>query len=166
MKRTSFTLVEIIMVVALIAVLTGIAIGGYSYARGAARESATRATIKQLEAALENAKVKHGFYLPDKGEKLYILYEGNADAANLAKEKWAKEDLKDCIAVFLKTLDVESMRQYVDDTGAVCDAWGNPIVYKAPDTTDPDKKKHKPFTLRSKGPDGEDGGDDDITNWD
>ena len=157
--KRPFTLIEIVMVVALIAVLTGIAIGGYSYAMGSARESATRATIKQLETALENAKAKHGFYLPDKGEKLYILYQGNADAKDLAKQKWEKEDLKDCIADFLKTLDVESLRQYVDADGAVCDAWGNPIVYKAPDKTN-----KKPFSLRSKGPDGEDGGDDDITN--
>ena len=158
MKRTPFTLIEIVMVVALIAVLTGIAIGGYSYAMGSARESATRATIKQLETALENAKAKHGFYLPDKSNKIYILKDGNADAAALASSTWDKTDLKDCIADFLKTLDVESLRQYADADGAVCDAWGNPIVYKAPD-----KSKKKSFTLRSKGPDGEDS-DDDIWN--
>ena len=50
MKKSCFTLVEVVMVVALIAVLTGIAIGGYSYAMGSARESATKSIIKQMEA--------------------------------------------------------------------------------------------------------------------
>lgn len=166
MKRNPFTLVEIIMVVALIAVLTGIAIGGYSYAMGASREAATRATIKQLETALENVKAKHGFYLPAAtGDKIYLLYNDDADAAKLAKEKWDKEKLQDAISDFLKTLDVESLRQYVDSDGAICDAWGSALIYKSPDTS-----KKKPFSIRSKGPDGDTGSTassaDDITNWD
>ena len=161
MKKHPYTLIEILLVMALIAVLTGIAVGGYSYAMNASRESATRAMLKQLETALENAKAKHGFYLPDAGGKIYVLYDGNADAANLAKEKWSKESLKDAISDFLKTLDVESLRQYVDADGYVCDAWGGALIYKAPDTT-----AKKPFTIRSAGPDGTANNEDDITNAD
>ena len=58
---------------------------------------------------------------------------------------------------FRAALDMESLRQYADANGYITDAWGTPIVYKAPDGK-------KPFTLRSKGPDGEDDGGDDITN--
>ena len=172
MKRTSFTLVEIIMVVALIAVLTGIAIGGYSYAMGASRESATRATLKQLEAAFESGKTKHGFYpastsMPTSGSDHVIkLFGADGEEISDAALATAWGNLPDkYIKDFRRALDLESLRQYIDASGVVCDAWGNPIVYTAPDT---DKKK--PFTLRSKGPDGDTGStasrEDDITNWD
>ncbi len=163
MKKHCFTLVEIIMVVALIAVLTGIAIGGYSYAMGSARESATRSIIKQIETALENAKAKHGFYPASSkmpGTKYLQLTGANGaelDDDALA-EKWGKIPEK-YIKDFRKTLDFESLREYIDADGYVCDAWGQPLIYTAPDSS-----SRKPFTIRSYGPDGEDGGDDDITN--
>ena len=161
MKKYCFTLVEIVMVVALIAVLTGIAIGGYSYAMGSAKESATKSIIKQLELALENGKTKHGFYPSSANMSNRFQLTGAAGAeitdANLATE-WGnlpERYIKD----FRKTLDFESLREYIDDNGYVCDAWGNPLVYTAPDTTN-----RKPFTITSCGPDGDAGGDDDITN--
>jgi general secretion pathway protein G len=39
------------------------------------------------------------------------------------------------------------------------DAWGNPFVYKAPGI------HNKDYDLASYGPDGKDGGEDDIRNW-
>ena len=164
MKQERFTLVEIVMVVALIAVLTGIAIGGYSYAMSASRESATRAAIKQLEAALESGKIKHGFYpasasMPSSGSDHVIQLFGANGAeisdAELAT-KWGNLPAK-YIKDFRSALDMESLRANISAEGYVCDAWGNPIVYKAPDGKNP-------YSLRSKGPDGEDDGGDDITN--
>ena len=161
MKKHCFTLVEIVMVVALIAVLTGIAIGGYSYAMGSARESATRSIIKQLELALENGKTKHGFYPSSSGMSNRIQLTGSNGAeitdADLVTA-WGNipgNYIKD----FRKTLDFESLREYINDDGVVCDAWGTPLVYTAPDTAN-----RKAFTITSYGPDGAAGGDDDITN--
>ena len=161
MKKHCFTLVEIVMVVALIAVLTGIAIGGYSYAMGSARESATRSIIKQLELALENGKTKHGFYPSSSGMSNRIQLTGSHGAeitdANLVTA-WGNipgNYIKD----FRKTLDFESLREYINDDGVVCDAWGTPLVYTAPDTAN-----RKAFTITSYGPDGAVGGDDNITN--
>ena len=161
MKKYGFTLVEIVMVVALIAVLTGIAIGGYSYAMGSAKESATKAIIKQLELALENGKTKHGFYPASANMSSRIQLTGANGAeitdANLASawgnlpEKYVKD--------FRRTLDFESLREYIDDDGFICDAWGTRLVYTAPDTAN-----RKAFTITSYGPDGAAGGDDDITN--
>ena len=149
------------MVVALIAVLTGIAIGGYSYAMGSARESATRSIIKQLELALENGKTKHGFYPSSSGMSNRIQLTGSNGAeitdADLVTA-WGNipgNYIKD----FRKTLDFESLREYINDDGVVCDAWGTPLVYTAPDTAN-----RKAFTITSYGPDGAAGGDDDITN--
>lgn len=166
MKKHCFTLIEVVMVVALIAVLTGIAIGGYSYAMGSAKESATKSMIKQLELALENGKTKHGFYpasaqMPGSGSTRYIQLLGSNGAditdANLAAA-WGNLPTR-YITDFRKTLDFESLREYIDDNGYICDAWGNPLIYTAPDTT-----ARKAFTITSYGPDGESGGDDDITN--
>ena len=161
MKKHCFTLVEIVMVVALIAVLTGIAIGGYSYAMGSAKESATRSIIKQMELALESGKTKHGFYPSSSGMSNRIQLTGSNGAeitdANLATA-WGNipgNYIKD----FRKTLDFESLREYINDDGVVCDAWGTPLVYTAPDTAN-----RKAFTITSYGPDGAAGGDDDITN--
>ncbi|MBR2642145.1 MAG: type II secretion system protein GspG [Lentisphaeria bacterium] len=170
MKKSCFTLVEVVMVVALIAVLTGIAIGGYSYAMGSARESATKSIIKQMEAALESSKTKHGFYpasaqMPGSGSTRFIQLLGS-DGAHLEDEdlatKWGNLPEK-YIKDFRKALDFESLREYINDDGYICDAWGNPLIYTAPDTT-----ARKAFTIRSYGPDGETGSgsesDDDITN--
>lgn len=161
MKKSCFTLVEVVMVVALIAVLTGIAIGGYSYAMGSAKESATRSIIKQLELALENGKTKHGFYPSGSGMSNRIqLTDSNGAEITDATLATAWGGLPPTyIKDFRKTLDFESLREYINGDGVVCDAWGNPLVYTAPDATN-----RKPFTILSWGPDGESGGDDDITN--
>ena len=170
MKKSCFTLVEVVMVVALIAVLTGIAIGGYSYAMGSARESATKSIIKQMETAPESGKTKHGFYpasaqMPGSGSTRFIQLLGSNGAeitdADLAT-RWGNLPEK-YIKDFRRTLDFESLREYINDNGYICDAWGNPLIYTAPDTT-----ARKAFTIRSYGPDGETGSgsasDDDITN--
>jgi general secretion pathway protein G len=39
------------------------------------------------------------------------------------------------------------------------DPWGNPYIYKSPGAHNPD------YDLYSYGPDGAEGGDDDVTNW-
>ena len=172
MKKYCFTLVEIVMVVALIAVLTGIAIGGYSYAMGSAKESATKSIIKQVETALENAKAKHGFYPSaasdfnsidheDDADRRYLVltYEGNSDPLEISKA-WkllpttAKVDntpTKDYqyMTDLLKSLDLESLREYIVEVvedgktyGVLGDAWGTPIVYYAPYLKSKSKFKH------------------------
>lgn len=177
MKKHCFTLVEIVMVVALIAVLTGIAIGGYSYAMGSARESATRSILKQLELALENGKTKHGFYpassqmpssdsppdlTPDSPRHIQLLGANGADITDASLAAAWGDLPAPYIKDFRKTLDMESLREYIDENGYICDAWGSPIIYTAPDDTN-----RKAFTILSCGPDGQTGGsnsDDDITN--
>ena len=46
------------------------------------------------------------------------------------------------------------------ETGVPNDPWGNPYIYVCPG-------KHNPnsYDISSMGPDGREGGDDDITNW-
>ena len=57
-----FTLVELLAVMALIAILSSIGFGVYSYAKGKARESATQAVLKQFEAGVEAFRNRNGYY--------------------------------------------------------------------------------------------------------
>ncbi len=207
MKKSCFTLVEVVMVVALIAVLTGIAIGGYSYAMGSARESATKSIIKQMETALENARAKHGFYPSsakafdhssidhesDNNRRYIVLtYEGNSDPLEISKawgllpdsatEANTSEKDYQYMTDFLKSLDLEALREYIVEVtkngksyGVLGDAWGTPIVYYAPYLKSKSAFKHptidrKGILLRSLGSDnqGKDSDSDaivdDITN--
>jgi len=48
----------------------------------------------------------------------------------------------------------------IDDVEKLKDQWGNEYVYTNPGTKNPSK-----FDIRSKGPDGQEGTDDDVGNW-
>lgn len=61
-KKISFTLVEILTVVAIIGILAGMTLGITSYVGERNREVQTQTTIKMLEMALEQYKTKHGSY--------------------------------------------------------------------------------------------------------
>ena len=74
MKRT-FTLVEILVAVAIIGILAGMALGLTSYVSEKSARTSTQTTIKLLELALENFKSKHGAYpVLDTSGKPTILY--------------------------------------------------------------------------------------------
>jgi len=62
--RFAFTMVEILAVTAIISILAAIGFGSYSYAMGRAKESATRALVKQLEAGIAAFHAKYGYYPP------------------------------------------------------------------------------------------------------
>lgn len=57
-----FTLLELLAVIAVVAILTGIAIGIGRYAVGNARVSRARAELMVLSAALESYRAAHGDY--------------------------------------------------------------------------------------------------------
>ena len=71
----SFTLIEILIVCALIAMLTALAVAGFGVAMNKASEADTRSIMTQIAVAMDAYKAKYGFYPPSTngtGGKLLI----------------------------------------------------------------------------------------------
>lgn len=62
MKNTGFTLIEILIVISIIGVLTGISIFGLKGAREAGRDTRRKADLESIRSALEMYKADNGTY--------------------------------------------------------------------------------------------------------
>lgn len=159
-NRQSFTLVELMVVVALIVLLAGIGIGGYTFAMQRSRISQTEALIARISAALENGKVKHGFYPQQKDDDNFFLQAEldvdptgdykRVDGVTSGNFKYPEAYMRD----YRKAVDMENLlgscaKIAGDDTLYVVDAWGRPLFYRYPGKRNPGS-----FDLISAGPDG------------
>ena len=156
MKRNSFTLIEILGVVAIITILATLGFAGYSYAQNKSKESATQGLITRLNAAFEFAKQKTGFIPPASGSFVTI----NIDTANakitinatdyklatdaVGKNKMYSEFYKN----FIRTLEMDTMGRFIENN-RIIDAWGNPVYFRYPGVL-----KAGGFDLLSAGSDG------------
>lgn len=61
-SRVGFTLLELIVVMAILALLAGLGAGGYRLARRSAKEGQAKAEIEQLRMALDEYRVEFGRY--------------------------------------------------------------------------------------------------------
>ena len=166
-RRSSFTLVELLTVVAIIGMLLGLGFGGYTYAMQRSRISQTEALIQRISAALEANKAKFGFYpqTMDKGKDYRFMLELDVDTGKYkAYERY--EQLKnddnvkgnyqypeEYMDAWRKNVDFENLAQHartIDSKALyVIDAWGNPLFYRCPG-----KRNPQSFDLISAGPDG------------
>jgi len=179
-KKHSFTLVELLGVMSLIAILAALGFSGYSYAMTTAKDKSTRATIKRLEAGLEAIKTKQGHYPTTEGKfKRIIIMEnavGDLTVVNFMEDSKSKvqqgnkktnnypdysvsattkTDREKATRAFLETISFDTLKNSIDpSTYYLLDAWGNPIYY-----CHPAKLHSGGVDLISAGPDGKFGKD-------
>ncbi|TWT49884.1 Type II secretion system protein G precursor [Thalassoglobus neptunius] len=135
-RRSGFTLLEVLIVLAIIGVIAAMAVPQLLGQANVANERQTRSAILNLEQAAELYAVNNGFEPP----------AGGQDAIQM-----------------MMTKDQESGASAVLDKLPV-DAWGEPLNYEYPNTkADTDRPA---IWSSGKNRQNENGSGDDINNWD
>lgn len=134
-KKFSFTLVEILTVVAIIGILAGMTLGITSYVGERNREVQTQTTIKMLEMALEQYKTKHGSYPLINGapnntitDPYFKLPLSSSNANELSKLFTDISYDSSNNITGIKGLNIIVQGNNV----IILDGWGSPIVYVYP----------------------------------
>ena len=162
MKNISrFTLVEVLAVMALIAILTAIGFGVYSYSKAKAKESSTEALLKQIDAGLDAFNTKAGYYPRSGSDFSVIKFTFNADGTvksvdfggeTLEKQTGDNKEARmknERLEAFTKSLDMEVLKNHLNANDELVDAWGGKIYYRSPG-----QFKKGGYDLISGGPDG------------
>ena len=141
--KSAFTLMEILVVIAIIAVLASLTFGGMSYYGEKMKYSRTQVLIASIESALEQYKADNGFYPQNVGatsftEQVYVaLYGDGALTKNAATGVVTITTAPNGTpnnTTYLATLNptfkgkqsnVESISPY-----CIVDAWGERLRYR------------------------------------
>ena len=137
-SRAAFTLLEILVVLAIIGLLAGLAISNSDKIFGSSQEAIAKVFVRDsLKVSLVRYRMEVGDY-PSTAEGMAALLVAPANRA----DRWRGP--------------------YIDSPGnkAPLDPWGEPYQYRYPGTRNKDS-----YDLYSKGPDKADGTADDIDNW-
>ena len=135
--RRAFTLLEILVVLAIIGLLAGLAITNIDKLFGGAQISTAQLFVREtMKTALTSYRIALGDY-PSTADGLQALITRPATKG----ERW--------------------FGPYITDTKIPVDPWGEPYQYAYPG-----KRNKSGYDLWSKGPDKQDGTDDDLGNWD
>lgn len=135
-RRAAFTILELMIVLAILIAIMGIVLVNVMGQKGKADTKITQAQIKAFEGMLNNFKVDLNRWPTDE-EGLAVLWSKDALTEDADKEKWGGP--------------------YVTEPKPK-DDWGSDWIYRAPS-----EGGGKPF-IASAGPDKEEGTEDDITN--
>ena len=167
MKTTRFfTLVELLIAAAIIAVLAGIGFAGYSFAVNSGRESSTKSLIHQMTTVFDTCQNKAGFYPASNGfQNIVFTFEKDAkgnktvplkfkigDVDKSDEVEYSKTDVgvkKQLFDTVTKMLDMENIKSMCDTKGILRDSWGNEIMYCYPGKINKTK-----YDIVSAGPDG------------
>jgi general secretion pathway protein G len=138
LRRTGFTLIEILVVIAVIAILASLVAPNVFQHVGTARSTTARSQVEMLATALDAYRLDNGRY-PSTSQGLTALVSAPADEPTAT---WRGPYLRRAVPL---------------------DPWGKPYVYRFPGETNP-----AGFDLLSSGADGRAGGDGenaDILGW-
>jgi general secretion pathway protein G len=136
-NQRGFTFLEIMLVVVIIGVLASIVALSLRGRSKEAKINATEAEMEIIGTALEQYEIENGMY-PTTEQGLDALLRKPATSPE--PKNWKSP--------------------YLTKSQELDDPWGNPYQY-----TQPGRNNTDGFDLKSNGPDGVEGGEDDITNW-
>ena len=148
-----FTLMEMLVVIAIISTLAGLLLSGVVVARRKAAEKRTSMLLVRLAHAIEVYETDFGDYPPGTGDETSgaLLYAAlRTTSRNGPYIELQRKELED--------VDLDGVEEIVD-------TWGYPIRYVHHRHYDDEPGRGK-FRVFSVGPDGEPGTADDLTNWD
>ena len=117
MRKRTFTLVELLAVISIIAILTAMIVGAATLASRKASESKTKSLLEQMQIALDQFQQDWGYFPPQ---------------ATAGPLQWDEEKFKDTNGKLL--LDNYPADADSNDNNAYEDAWGNPFWYQCPGT--------------------------------
>lgn len=136
-KEKGFTLIELMLVIIIIGVLVAMVVPRFAGRSEQARCAAARADIEaNMAIALDLYELDNGCY-PTTEQGLNALVK--KPESEPSPQNWKGPYLKKKVPL---------------------DPWGNPYVYISPGIHNVED-----YDLFSYGPDGVEGGEDDITNW-
>jgi len=134
----AFTLLEILVVLAIAGMIIGLAVANFGKIFGGAKENIAEMFVTStIRLPLETYRMQMGNY-PTTAEGLQALITAPADKA----DRWRGPYLTG------------------DKAKILTDPWAQPYQYRFPGIRNPDS-----YDVWSKGPDGMDGTPDDIGNW-
>ena len=135
-RSRGMTLIEILVVLVLIGIVTGIVAGNFIQRGEKAKRDAARIEIGQIGQTLDLFKLEIGRY-PSQQEGLQALITAPAGVTNWNGPYWKRDTLPK-------------------------DPWGNPYVYVFPGQ----HGAYDLISYGADGKEGGDGADKDITSWD
>jgi general secretion pathway protein G len=133
--QRGFTLIELLLVLVILASLAAIVVPKFANRTKQAKETQAITQMSNFDSALDQFELDLGRY-PTTMEGLDALV---TKPSGQDMEKWPQPYLKQ---------------------GVPLDPWGNEYQYRYPG-----QKNEYGYDLYSIGPDGREGGDDDIDNW-
>ena len=153
-----FTLIEVLAVITIIAILSLIGYGSYSYATNAVKTARSQALLKNLEVGLENFYNKRNYYPQSTAGGFNAIVVKLGPDNTVGKINFGVTELddnasdpvkKELFDSFAKVVDLETLKQNRDPDGKLTDAWGGVIYYRGPGVF-----KSGGYDLISAGPDG------------
>jgi len=139
----AFTLIEILLVIAIIAVLAGVLVFTIGGRGEKARRDAAKLQIQAVERSIEEYKLNIHHYPKEEEGGIQALVTKPQFEDEKTGENWAGPYL---------------------DKKQLTDPWGQALNYQEADVGSADAGG-KPFKLWSYGPDKQDGTEDDIKNY-